>query len=96
MVNYTETVNKAEAEYVMKLTKDDFYELFPRPLKSIKGSLEKTANNNEYHKMVLDYLAFHQKTNYEGMIVEYSPYPKIQMDGCLLKTQWHYKEYTAS
>ena len=73
MVNYTETVNKAEAEYVMGLTKDDFYELFPRPLKSIKGSLEKTVNNNEYHKMVLDYLAFHQRTNYEGMIVEYSP-----------------------
>ena len=23
--------------------------------------------------MVLDYLAFHQRTNYEGMIVEYSP-----------------------
>ena len=37
MVNYIETVNKAEAEYVMGLTKDGFYEFFPRPLKSTKG-----------------------------------------------------------
>lgn len=68
-----EFVNKKEADYVCSLTKDEFFETFPRPLKSIKGSVEKTLNNNEYFKMVIKYLHKHRFNNYEGISINYGP-----------------------
>ena len=42
-----EFVNKLESEYVCSLTKDEFFELFPRTIKNIKGSMQKVVNNND-------------------------------------------------
>ena len=55
------------------LSKEKFYELFPRPLKSVKGSGEKELNNSEYHKLVIQYLALHEFKNFEGVEIEYRP-----------------------
>ena len=68
-----ELINQSEAQYVASLSKEKFYELFPRPLKSVKGSGEKELNNSEYHKLVIQYLALHESKNFEGVEIEYRP-----------------------
>ena len=87
-----EFVNKLESEYVCSLTKDEFFELFPRTIKNIKGSiqkvvpggmlgftqiesnqLQKAVNNNEYYRMVIQYLKKHKITSYQGLTITYSP-----------------------
>jgi hypothetical protein len=52
-----ELINQSEAQYVASLSKEKFYELFPRKEKTVKGSGEKELNNNEYYKLVIQYLA---------------------------------------
>ena len=68
-----EFVNKLESEYVCSLTKDEFFELFPRTIKNIKGSMQKVVNNNEYYRMVIQYLKKHKITSYQGLTITYSP-----------------------
>ena len=58
-IENVEFVNKLESEYVCSLTKDEFFELFPRTIKSTKGSMKKVVNNNEYFRMVIQYLKKH-------------------------------------
>tara|TARA_R110002153_G_scaffold236980_1_gene391104 strand:+ start:1 stop:2196 length:2196 start_codon:yes stop_codon:yes gene_type:complete len=68
-----EFVNKKESEYVSSLTKDEFFEMFPRPLKSIKGCVEKSLNNNEYFRMVIQYIHKHKFNDYKGIPITYAP-----------------------
>ena len=72
-IENVEFVNKLESEYVCSLTKDEFFELFPRTIKNIKGSMEKVVNNNEYYKMVIKYIHKHKITSYQGLTITYSP-----------------------
>ena len=62
-----EFINQREggAQYVASLSKDKFYELFPRPLESVKGSGDKELNNNEYYKLVIQYLAIHESKHFD-------------------------------
>ena len=45
-----ELINQSESQYVASLSKEKFYENFPRKEKTVKGSGEKELNNSEYHR----------------------------------------------
>ena len=68
-----EFVNKKEAQYVLSLTQSEFFEIFPRPQRAVKGCLEKSLNNNEYYKIVIQYLHRHQINDYNGESITYAP-----------------------
>ena len=69
-------VNQRDAQYVASLSEEKFYELFPRPLKSVKGGGEKELNNNEYYKLVIQYLTLHESKHFDGVDIQYRPSDK--------------------
>jgi len=64
---YTDIINKREAEFVATLSYIDFFKYFPRDVKDLdeQGSCFKVVPNREYFKLVQNYIKTMIKSNFE-------------------------------